>query len=83
MVRLRKEKGQSAVQNPGPNKDRKSKSKNGKKVDTGISKDQLLALGGDEEDMELLKDLDENEVVSGAHNADVIILFFINLFFSC
>ncbi|KAF8888403.1 CBF/Mak21 family-domain-containing protein [Gymnopilus junonius] len=50
MVRLRKGKGQFALQNPVPRAD--------------------LALGGNEEDMELLKGLNGNEVVSGSQNDD-------------
>lgn len=80
MVRLRKEKGQPTLKNPAPNKETKSKAKSGNKAGDTISKEQVLALGGNEEDMELLKGVDEDEVISGLQNSDVIMALFASLF---
>ncbi|KDR71796.1 hypothetical protein GALMADRAFT_281643 [Galerina marginata CBS 339.88] len=70
MGRLRKEKGKSsslAKQSAVPKPSHKTNTKNGKK--SSISRDQVLAMGGNEEDMDLLKDVDEN-TVSGSPNKD-------------
>ncbi|KAF5366355.1 hypothetical protein D9757_011459 [Collybiopsis confluens] len=68
MVRLRKEKGQkSRTTEEEPKKAssfKKSKSKN------RITKEQIEALGGNGEDFELVKDIDENAVSGSAEAVD-------------
>lgn len=63
MTRIRKDKGrQHSVQDK---QSREIKSKSYKKRDSkqhGIVKQQVLALGGDEQDYDLVKDIDSEEI---------------------
>jgi len=68
MARMRKEKGQPLTQTKTKHHSKKSFS------NKPFSKDNILALGGSQADVDLLKDLDQNEA-SGLANADVGLSF--------
>jgi len=68
MARMRKDKGQPLTQTKTKNHPKKSFS------NKPIPKENILALGGSQADVDLLKDLDENEA-SGSANTDVSLSF--------
>lgn len=72
MARLRKEKGQSYSQSKTQQSSKQATKTKAQKSDklTSLSKDHILSLGGNEEDLDLLKNVDTS-AVAGSVNEDV------------